>query len=83
MQIKLLERFFALPPEQQALWGAVVLLPLLVNLLAIRHALTREFPSPKEKLLWLGVGAFLPFLAGLPYWLIGRRRGRVPAPRGQ
>ena len=78
MNIPLLQWFATLPPEKQLLYAAGLTLPLLANFLAIWHAYKRQFNSPLEKVLWLGVGLFLPFLGGLPYWLIGAWRGRVP-----
>lgn len=80
MELEVLEKIGALPLEYQLLVGIGVLLPFLANFAAIWHALPRQFPTPQEKLLWLGLGLFLPFLFGIPYWLIGARRGKRPAP---
>ncbi len=64
---------FALEP-----WQLLVLfLPALLNLWGIWHALYRVFPTPLERLGWLGLCIFVPFLGGLVYFFVGRRRART------
>ncbi len=81
MKIPLLEMFAQWPMETQLLVLAGLFIPFLANFAAIWHVFQRRFPSPQEKLIWLGLGLFMPFLGGLPYWLFGARRGeRMAAP---
>lgn len=61
---------FALEPWQLAL----LFLPALLNLWGIWHAFHHTFPSPLERLIWLGVCTMVPFFGGVAYWLAGRRR---------
>ena len=55
---------------------ALLLIPALLNLWAIWHAFYHVFDSPQERLLWMGVGIFIPVLGGLFYFFIGRNRAR-------
>ncbi len=63
------------------LWAICLLaVPALLNLWAIRHAFTHSFPSPRERILWMCAGVFVPFIGGLAYLLVGfRRAGRTGA----
>ncbi len=54
-------------------------LPILPNLWSIWHAFNREFPTPAERLAWIGVGVFIPVLGGVAYLLVGRKRAKKPA----
>ena len=49
----------------------VVLFIFLIPLLALISALTSEFPG-NEKILWVLLIIFLPFLGSLLYFIIGR-----------
>ncbi len=49
----------------------VVLFVFLIPLLALISALTSEFPG-NEKILWVLLIIFLPFLGSLLYFIIGR-----------
>jgi hypothetical protein len=51
----------------------VVLFIFLIPLLALISALTSEFPG-NEKILWVLLIIFLPFLGSLLYFLIGRNQ---------
>ena len=68
------------PGWQLALYGLLLVLPILPNLWSIWHASTREFNPPHEKLVWIGVAVFFPLLGGLAYLFYGIRRGRKPTP---
>ncbi|MBL3581075.1 PLD nuclease N-terminal domain-containing protein [Oleidesulfovibrio alaskensis] len=52
--------------------------PIIPNLWCIWHAYSNEFPSPAERVLWMGIGVFVPVLGGLSYLLFGWRRSRKP-----
>ena len=43
---------------------------------AVWHSFRHVFDTPQERLLWLLFAAFVPFLGGLIYFLLGRRRVR-------
>jgi hypothetical protein len=47
-----------------------------MSLWAIRDAFNRDFGSSNEKLAWIQLAVLVPFLGGLAYLLIGRKRGR-------
>lgn len=49
----------------------IVLFIFLIPLLALISALTSEFPG-NEKILWVLLIIFLPFLGSLLYFIIGR-----------
>ncbi len=53
---------------------ALVFAPALLNLWGIWHAFRHDFPSPAERLLWIGLCVFVPFLGGAIYLLFGLRR---------
>lgn len=60
------------------LWLILLAIPILPNLWCIWHAYSRDFNNPNERMIWMGVGVFLPVVGGLLYLLIGRRRARPP-----
>lgn len=60
----------------------LIALPALLNLWGIRHAFHRAFPTPQERLLWIGVCIFVPLLGGLAYLFFGMRRSRRIGPDG-
>lgn len=60
------------------LWIALLTIPILPNLWCIWHSYSREFENPPERLIWMGVGVFVPVIGGLLYLLIGQRRARRP-----
>ncbi|MDY7002314.1 MAG: PLDc N-terminal domain-containing protein [Thermodesulfobacteriota bacterium] len=64
--------------EQIILFLVLLAVPILPNLWSIWHAFYRDFPSPTEKMIWLGLAVFIPVLGGLAYIIWGRRRGRKP-----
>ncbi|MFW6324657.1 MAG: PLDc N-terminal domain-containing protein [Desulfovibrionales bacterium] len=67
---------FGLSPGELALAGLILLVPILPNLWSIWHIFRCDFPTPQEKMAWLGVTVFLPVLGGLGYIFWGRKRGR-------
>lgn len=71
--------FENVPAEYLPLVLILAFVPILPNLWCIYHAFQREFPTPAEKMAWIGVGIFIPVLGGLIYLIWGRRRGRKAA----
>lgn len=65
-------------PGEVALVSILALLPAILNLWAIWHSYRRDFPTPAEKMAWLGVAVFVPVLGGLAYLIFGRKRGKKP-----
>lgn len=53
-------------------------IPALPNLFGIWHAFHRVFPTPQERLLWMGACVFIPIIGGLAYLALGMRRARHP-----
>lgn len=47
-----------------------------LTLLAIWDAFNREFPSNMEKVGWIQLVIFIPFLGCLAYFILGRKRGK-------
>jgi len=54
--------------------GSVGLFAVL-TLLAIWDAFNREFPSNMEKVGWIQLSIFIPFLGCVAYFLLGRKKG--------
>ena len=54
------------------------------NLFGIWHAFHRVFPTPQERLIWIGVCIFVPVIGGICYLIFGFRRAhkRAPAKNG-
>ncbi len=46
-----------------------------LTLFAIWDAFKREFPSSMEKVGWIQLVIFIPFLGCLAYFILGRNRG--------
>ena len=46
------------------------------NLFGIWHAFHRVFPTPQERLIWIGLCIFVPVLGGVAYLIFGLRRAR-------
>ena len=53
-------------------------IPAIPNLFGIWHAFHRVFPTPQERLIWLGVCVFVPVIGGLAYLIFGMRRAKKP-----
>ncbi|CCO24516.1 PLD nuclease N-terminal domain-containing protein [Maridesulfovibrio hydrothermalis] len=47
-----------------------------LTLFAIWDAFKRDFPSNMEKVGWIQLAIFIPFLGCLAYFVFGRRRGK-------
>ncbi|BBD07751.1 PLDc N-terminal domain-containing protein [Desulfovibrio ferrophilus] len=56
---------------------ALTLVCLSISFWAIYHAYWREFPTIQEKMIWLVVAVFVPFIGGFAYLVWGRKRGRI------
>ena len=57
-------------------WALLILiLPILPNLWAILHIFRCDFNTAQEKMVWLALAVFIPFLGGILYIFWGRRRG--------
>ncbi len=54
----------------------LLMLPAILNLWAIWHAMNHTFPLEKERVLWVLAGIFLPFLGGLLYLIFGLKRSK-------
>lgn len=54
----------------------LLMLPALLNLWAIWHAMKHAFPLEKERMLWVLAGIFLPLLGGILYLLFGLKRSK-------
>lgn len=63
-----------IPQDKLPLLIALLALPILPNLLAIWHIFRNDFPTPQEKMAWIGGAVFLPVLGGVAYFLFGRKR---------
>ena len=66
----MISAFLSLTPWQLAL----LFLPALLNLWGIWHAFRHPFPSPVERVLWIGLCIFVPLIGGIIYLLFGLRR---------
>ncbi|MFV0420737.1 PLDc N-terminal domain-containing protein [Oleidesulfovibrio sp.] len=64
--------------DNLALTMLLLALPIVPNLWCIWHAYSNEFPTPAERLLWMGIGVFVPVIGGLAYLIFGWRRSRKP-----
>lgn len=51
----------------------IILLPILPNLWSIWNIWTHSFKDYNQKIIWLLIAIFLPFLGGLLYIFIGHR----------
>ncbi|WP_319779548.1 PLD nuclease N-terminal domain-containing protein [Maridesulfovibrio sp.] len=71
--------FGAIPNLPMETWliilGSVGLFAVL-TLFAIWDAFNREFPSNMEKVGWIQLSIFIPFLGCMAYFLLGRKRGK-------
>lgn len=50
-----------------------LILPILPNMWALKHAFHHDFPTEKEKMRWLMACVFLPCIGGLAYIFVGRK----------
>ncbi len=57
-------------------WALLLLVfPILPNLWAILHIFNCDFNTAQEKMIWIALAVFIPFLGGIVYLILGRRRG--------
>jgi hypothetical protein len=49
---------------------------MLLSWWAIRDAFNKEFESTNEKVFWVQLAVLVPFLGGIVYILVGRKRGK-------
>ena len=52
---------------------AMLVVPILPNMWALKHAFHHDFPTEKEKWRWMMACIFLPCIGGLAYIFVGRR----------
>ena len=52
---------------------ALLVLPILPNMWALKHCFHHDFPTEKEKYRWMLACVFLPCIGGLAYIFVGRR----------
>lgn len=52
----------------------MLIVPALPNMWALKHAMYHDFPTPKEKYRWMMACVFIPCLAGVAYYFVGRKR---------
>jgi hypothetical protein len=70
----MLDTISQIPPDKLPILIALLTLPILPNLWAIWHIFRNDFPTPQEKMAWVGGAVFLPVLGGVAYFLFGRKR---------
>ncbi|MDE5681954.1 MAG: PLD nuclease N-terminal domain-containing protein [Mailhella sp.] len=54
----------------------LLMLPAILNLWTIWHAMKHDFPNEKERVLWVLAGIFLPVLGGISYLVFGMKRSK-------
>ena len=52
---------------------ALLFLPALLNLWGIWHAFNHVFDTPLERVVWMMACVFVPCLAGVAYYFVGRK----------
>lgn len=55
---------------------AIVAPFIILSAWAVWHSFRHVFDTPQERLLWLLFAAFVPFIGGVTYLLVGHRRAR-------
>lgn len=70
----------------------MLIIPALPNMWALKHAMYHDFPTTKEKYRWMMACVFVPCLAGVAYYFVGRKhasrekvdiRARIEAERAR
>ena len=70
----------------------MLIVPALPNMWALKHAMYHDFPTTKEKYRWMMACVFLPCVAGVAYYFVGRKhaskekvdiRARIEAERAR
>lgn len=51
----------------------MLIVPALPNMWALKHAMYHDFPTTKEKYRWMMACVFVPCLAGVAYYFVGRK----------
>ena len=51
----------------------MLIIPALPNMWALKHAMYHDFPTTKEKYRWMMACVFVPCLAGVAYYFVGRK----------
>ena len=51
----------------------MLIIPTLPNMWALKHAMYHDFPTTKEKYRWMMACVFVPCLAGVAYYFVGRK----------
>ncbi|SDN74946.1 PLD nuclease N-terminal domain-containing protein [Desulfonauticus submarinus] len=67
---------FGIPGDKLVYILPLLILPILPNLWAIVHIFKRDFNTPQEKMIWLGLAVFVPVIGGLAYVFVGRKRAK-------
>jgi hypothetical protein len=70
---------FPLPDLTPAQWAMALGglgLFVCISLYSIWDAFQREFRSTAEKMAWVELCVLVPFLGGVTYLLLGKKRGR-------
>ncbi len=53
----------------------ILMLPAVINLVAIYHCYSRVFPSNQERIIWLILCVALPIIGPIIYFIFGWKRG--------
>lgn len=70
----------------------MLIVPALPNMWALKHAMYHDFPTTQEKYRWMMACVFVPCLAGVAYYFVGRKhaskekvdiRARIEAERAR
>lgn len=70
---------FTLPDLSPTTWGiigGITLCFVFLSWWAIRDAFSRQFATTNEKIFWVQLSVLVPFLGGILYAVIGRKRGK-------
>lgn len=51
----------------------MLIIPALPNMWALKHAMYHDFPTTQEKYRWMMACVFVPCLAGVAYYFVGRK----------
>lgn len=51
----------------------MLIVPALPNMWALKHAMYHDFPTTREKYRWMMACVFVPCLAGVAYYFVGRK----------
>ena len=51
----------------------MLIIPALPNMWALKHAMYHDFPTTREKYRWMMACVFVPCIAGVAYYFVGRK----------